>query len=95
MKMPFFLLSTSLNPFITRLEFFYWLTSRCFISVWLIFSHLTLLTLQSSLFEGLIRDMSLLPPPEQYKKKENVTKTYKKSAKRLENSFKLEAKSIA
>ena len=36
-------------------------------------------------------------PPEQYKKllKENVTKTYKKSTKRIENSINLEAKNIA
>ena len=36
-------------------------------------------------------------PPEQYKKllKDNVTKTYKKSTKRIKKSINLEAKNIA
>ena len=55
MKMQFFLLSIPLNHSITVLEFFHWLTSRCLINGWLIFSNLTLFNLQSSLFEGLIR----------------------------------------
>ena len=55
MKMYSFLLSIPLNHSITVLEFFHWLTSRCFIKAWLIFSNLTLLTFLSSLFEGLIR----------------------------------------
>ena len=53
-KMQSFLLSIPLNHSITELGFFRWLRSRCFISAWLIFSNLTLLTLPSSLFQGLI-----------------------------------------
>ena len=54
-KMQSFLLSIPLNQSITELGFFRWLRSRCFISAWLIFSNLTLLTLPSSLFQGLKR----------------------------------------
>ena len=55
MKMQFFILTIPLNHYITVLEFFHWLTSRSFISAWLNSSNITLLTLPSSHFEGLIR----------------------------------------
>ena len=55
MKMQSFLFSSSLNHFITLVEFFHWLTFRCCSSILLIFSSFCLLTFPSSVLEGLIR----------------------------------------